>query len=112
VRVTITRVLLKPRRGASQRSEAGDACWRPPLLVALIFEGDFDLGPVSLDLAVALFTFNAFVPDTYAELLRFADWIWQASLNALSGFGDAIPGARKLTRAFSDQKASYPAVAK
>ena len=46
---------------------------------------------------MALFTFNALVPETYAALLRFADWIWQGSLNALSGWGDAIPGARKLT---------------
>jgi hypothetical protein len=36
------------------------------------------------------------VPETYAALLRFADWIWQGSLNALSTSGD-IPGARKLT---------------
>ena len=40
--------------------------------------------PATLLLAVALFTFNALVPDTYAALLRFADWIWQGSLNALS----------------------------
>jgi hypothetical protein len=46
---------------------------------------------------VALFTFNALVPETYAALLRFADWIWQGSLNALSASGDTIPGARKLT---------------
>jgi hypothetical protein len=26
--------------------------------------------------------------------LRFADWIWQESLNALSASGDTIPGAR------------------
>src|SRR5713101_2156827 len=53
--------------------------------------------PTTVILAVALFTFNALVPDTYAALLRFADWIWQESLNALSASGDAIPGARKLT---------------
>ena len=53
--------------------------------------------PATLVLAVALFTFNALVPDTYAALLRFADWIWQASLNVLSASGDTIPGARKLT---------------
>jgi lysylphosphatidylglycerol synthetase-like protein (DUF2156 family) len=53
--------------------------------------------PATLVLAVALFTFNALVPDTYAALLRFADWIWQASLNALSASGDTIPGTRKLT---------------
>jgi hypothetical protein len=46
---------------------------------------------------VALFTFNALVPETYAALLRFADWIWRGSLNALSTSGDTIPGARKLT---------------
>jgi hypothetical protein len=46
---------------------------------------------------VALFTFNALVPETYAALLRFADWIWQGSLNALSAWGDTIPGTRKLT---------------
>ena len=34
-------------------------------------------------LAVTLFTFNALVPETYAALLRFADSIWQASLNPL-----------------------------
>jgi hypothetical protein len=53
--------------------------------------------PATLVLAVALFTFNALVPETYAALLRFADWIWQASLNALSAWGDTIPGAVKLT---------------
>src|SRR6187200_745543 len=37
--------------------------------------------PSTVVLAVALFTFNALVPETYAALLRFADWIWQASLN-------------------------------
>lgn len=53
--------------------------------------------PFTVVIAVALFTFNAFVPETYAALLRFADWIWQQSLNALSGWGEEIPGARKLT---------------
>jgi hypothetical protein len=48
-------------------------------------------------LAVALFTFNALVPETYAALLRFADSIWQASLNALSAWGNTVPGARKFT---------------
>jgi hypothetical protein len=47
-------------------------------------------------LAVALFTFNALVPETYAALLRFADWIWQVSLSALSSEGESIPGATKL----------------
>src|SRR6476646_11195321 len=45
--------------------------------------------PATLALAVALFTFNALVPETYAALLRFADWIWQASLSALSSRGDS-----------------------
>jgi hypothetical protein len=53
--------------------------------------------PATLVLAVALFTFNALVPETYAVLLRFADWIWQGSLSALSSSGDTIPGALKLT---------------
>ena len=53
--------------------------------------------PATVILAVALFTFNALVPETYAALLRPADWIWQGSLNALSSYGDAVPGARKLT---------------
>jgi hypothetical protein len=52
--------------------------------------------PATVVLAVALFTFNALVPETYASLLRFADWIWQGSLNALDNSGDTIPGARKL----------------
>jgi hypothetical protein len=52
--------------------------------------------PATVLLAVALFTFNALVPETYAALLRFADWVWQCSLNALSGWGNTIPGARKL----------------
>jgi hypothetical protein len=52
--------------------------------------------PATVVLAVALFTFNAIVPETYASLLRFADWVWQGSLNALSNGGDAIPGAQKL----------------
>jgi hypothetical protein len=55
--------------------------------------------PATIILAVALFTFNALVPDTYAALLRFADWVWQASLNGLSYYGDTIPGARKLANA-------------
>jgi hypothetical protein len=55
--------------------------------------------PATVVLAVALFTFNALVPDAYAALLRFADWIWQVSLNALSASGDTVPGARKLTNA-------------
>ena len=55
--------------------------------------------PATVGLAVVLFTFNALIPDAYAGLLRFADWIWQASLNWLSASGDAIPGARKLTNA-------------
>jgi hypothetical protein len=55
--------------------------------------------PATVVLAVALFSFNAMVPDAYAALLRFADWVWQVSLNALSASGDAIPGARKLTNA-------------
>ena len=50
--------------------------------------------PATVVLAVALFSFNAAVPDAYAALLRFADWVWQLSLNALSASGDTIPGAR------------------
>ena len=53
--------------------------------------------PATIVLAIALFTFNAFVPETYAALLRFADAIWQASLNALSSWGNTLPGATKLT---------------
>lgn len=53
--------------------------------------------PATLLLAVTLFTFNALVPETYAALLRFADSIWQLSLNGLSAWGDTVPGARKLT---------------
>ena len=52
--------------------------------------------PTALLLAVALFTFNALVPETYAALLRFADWIWQSSLNALNSWGDTVPGALKV----------------
>ena len=55
--------------------------------------------PATVVLAVALFMFNALVPESYAALLRFADWLWQASLNALSAAGDTIPGARKLANA-------------
>jgi hypothetical protein len=55
--------------------------------------------PTTVLLAVALFTFNVFLPDAYGSLLRFADWIWQASLNALSASGDTVPGVRKLTNA-------------
>jgi hypothetical protein len=55
--------------------------------------------PATVVLAVVLFSFNALFPDAYASLLRFADWVWQASLNALSASGDAVPGARKLTNA-------------
>jgi hypothetical protein len=53
--------------------------------------------PATVVLAVVLFSFNAAFPYTYASLLRFADWVWQVSLNALSATGDSIPGARKLT---------------
>src|SRR5581483_8649322 len=49
--------------------------------------------PATVVLAVALFSFNVLVPDVYASLLRFADWVWQVSLNALSASGDSIPGA-------------------
>jgi hypothetical protein len=52
--------------------------------------------PATVVLAVALFTFNALVPETYASLLRFADWIWQGSLDALNNSGNTIPGARAL----------------
>ena len=52
--------------------------------------------PATVMLAVTLFTFNALLPETYAALLRFADWIWQASLSALSSRGDSIPGTTKL----------------
>lgn len=55
--------------------------------------------PATVVLAVALFTFNVFLPETYASLLRFADWLWHISLDALSASGDTIPGARKLTNA-------------
>ena len=55
--------------------------------------------PATVLLAIALFSFNALAPDAYAGLLRFADWVWQASLNWLSASGDAVPGARKLTNA-------------
>jgi hypothetical protein len=55
--------------------------------------------PSTVVLAVVLFSFNALFPDAYASLLRFADWVWQASLNALSASGDTIPGTRKLTNA-------------
>ena len=55
--------------------------------------------PATVVLAVALFSFNVLVPDAYATLLRFADWVWQVSLDALSASGDTIPGARKLTNA-------------
>jgi hypothetical protein len=55
--------------------------------------------PATVALAVGLFTFNALVPEAYAVLLRFADLVWQASLNALGALGDTIPGARKLTNA-------------
>jgi hypothetical protein len=53
--------------------------------------------PATVVLAVALFSFNAMVPDLYAALLRFADSVWLASLNVLSAWGDTIPGARALT---------------
>lgn len=55
--------------------------------------------PSTVVLAVVLFSFNALWPDAYGGLLRFADWVWQVSLNGLSASGDTIPGARKLTNA-------------
>jgi hypothetical protein len=53
--------------------------------------------PATVVLAVVLFSFNALIPDTYAALLRFADRVWLASLDALSASGEMIPGARALT---------------
>ena len=55
--------------------------------------------PATLVLAVALFTFNAFLPEAYGSLLRFADWVWQSSLNALTAAGDTVPGVRKVANA-------------
>jgi hypothetical protein len=55
--------------------------------------------PSTVVLAVVLFSFNALWPESYASLLRFADWVWQGSLNALSAAGDTVPGARALTNA-------------
>ena len=55
--------------------------------------------PATVVLAIALFTFNALAPDSYAALLRFADWVWRESLDVFSGFGETIPAARKLTNA-------------
>jgi hypothetical protein len=55
--------------------------------------------PATVVLAVVLFSFNALLPDAYASLLRFADWVWQLSLDWLSASGDTVPGARKLTNA-------------
>ena len=53
--------------------------------------------PSTVVLAVVLFSFNAMFPEAYAGLLRFADWVWRLSLDALSASG--IPGALKLTNA-------------
>jgi hypothetical protein len=55
--------------------------------------------PSTVVLAVVLFSFNALWPEAYASLLRFADWVWRESLDALSAAGDTIPGARALTNA-------------
>jgi len=55
--------------------------------------------PATVVLAVALFSFSALVPGAYASLLRFADWVWQASLDVLGGASDTIPEVRKLTNA-------------
>ena len=55
--------------------------------------------PATVVLAIVLFSFNALAPESYAALLRFADWVWRESLHALSGFGETIPAARKLTNA-------------
>ena len=43
--------------------------------------------PATVVLAVALFTFNALVPETYAMLLRFADWVWQGVLKRSQQWG-------------------------
>ena len=53
--------------------------------------------PSTVVLAVILFSFNAMFPEAYAGLLRFADWVWRWSLDALSASG--LPGALKLTNA-------------
>jgi hypothetical protein len=53
--------------------------------------------PSTLVLAVALFSFNAIVPEAYGGLLRFADGVWRWSLDALAASG--LPLALKLTNA-------------
>jgi len=53
--------------------------------------------PTTVVLAVALFSFNALVPNLYASLLRFADTVWLASLDLLSASSGYIPGAQALT---------------
>ncbi len=71
--------LLGATRGVFQR-----------MLIALISV------PATLLLAIALFTFNALVPATYAALLRFTDSIWQSSLTTLVSWSDTVPGAIKV----------------
>jgi hypothetical protein len=53
--------------------------------------------PSTVVLAVVLFSFNAMFPEAYSGLLRFADWIWRWSLDALSA--SDLPGALKLANA-------------
>ena len=53
--------------------------------------------PATLVLAVTLFTFNALVPETYADVIAIRGLDLASIPNALSSWGDSIPGALKLT---------------
>ena len=53
--------------------------------------------PLTVVLAVVLFTFNAIWPDSYAAVLRSADWVWKQTLAFLTQ--NYIPGSRKLANA-------------
>ncbi|MEN9561483.1 MAG: hypothetical protein RIQ56_756 [Candidatus Parcubacteria bacterium] len=71
----------------------GQRTWRQRLGISLVSI------PTTIVLAVALFTCNAFYPDAYGALLRFAHTVWKLVLAELSTYGDTIPGARKLVNA-------------
>ena len=63
--------------------------------------------PATVALAVALFTFNALVPETYAALLRFADWIWQASLSIVNIARQGFSGHHYVIMALCSVVASF-----
>jgi len=60
------------------------------MVLSVVYDQEFE--------PVITFAFDAgrSITNWLDSLVSFADWIWQASLSALSSRGDSIPGATKL----------------